>query len=495
MHIRRAFNPSEKLSKRGFDASEWRALSIVAVSTTILLLAVLGATAYPTEVSQPQGDRSEQVSLSRKNAIVNAAEKAGPAVVNVTVTQTRIVRERSIFDDFWGFYFPPREYRRKVQSMGSGVIFSPEGYILTNEHVVHGATEIRVTLTSGEEYEGNLVGFDEATDLAVIRIEGENLPYARLGDSDDLLIGEWAIAIGNPFGYLLDDPNPTVTAGVISALNRDIKREAGQYKYYRKLIQTDAAINPGNSGGPLVNADGEVIGINTFIFTSSRGSEGIGFAIPINRAKVVIRDLLEYGEVVKPWIGVHAQRITPVLAQSLGLPVRSGVIVADLETSSPAEKGGVRRGDVILSVKGEKISRLSDWELATSLARAGEEIDLEILRQGKKQTLTIVPEKSPIQVSDRSADKLGLVVSSVDRVIAGHLGLESREGVVVLSVAANSPAEHWGLEKGDVIQQIGRYRINGINDYNRLLKKLRPGDKISLLIKRHGRLFFMTVQV
>jgi serine protease Do len=495
MHIHRAFNPSEKLSKRGFDASNWWALSIVAVSATILLLAVLGATAYPTEVSQPQGDRSEQVSISRKNAIVNAAGKVGPAVVNVTVTQTRVVRERSIFDDFWGFYFPPREYRRQVQSMGSGVIFSPEGYILTNEHVVHGATEIRVTLTSGEEYEGNLAGFDEATDLAVIRIEGENLPYARLGDSDDLLIGEWAIAIGNPFGYLLDDPNPTVTAGVISALNRDIKREAGQYKYYRKMIQTDAAINPGNSGGPLVNADGEVIGINTFIFTSSRGSEGIGFAIPINRAKVVIRELLEYGEVVKPWIGARVQGITPMLAQSLGLPVRSGVIVADLDDSSPAKRAGLKRGDIIMRVGEEKINRLSDWELSRSLARAGEKVDLEIWRQGKRETLTLIPEKSPIQITGKAPDKLGLVVGSIDREIAGHLGLESSEGVVILSIAANSPAERWGLEKGDVIQQIGRYRINAVDDYYQLLKKLRPGDKISLLIERQGRLFFMTVQI
>jgi serine protease Do len=495
MHICRASNPSNKPSKKGVHASRWWILSLILATSMSLLAVTLRTTPCSAQTGPLPAQEAQQIGVSRRNAIVNAAEKVGPAVVNVTVTQTRVVRERSMFDDFWGFYVPPREYRRQIQSMGSGVIFSPEGYILTNEHVVHGATEIRVTLTSGEEYEGKLLGSDESTDLAVIRLEAENLSYASLGNSDDLLIGEWAIAIGNPFGYLLDDPNPTVTAGVISALNRDIKREASEYKYYRKMIQTDAAINPGNSGGPLVNANGEVIGINTFIFTSSRGSEGIGFAIPINRAKVVIRDLLEYGEVIKPWTGVHAQGITPMLAQSLGLPVRSGVIVADLEASSPGEKAGLQRGNIILRAGEERITCLSDWELAISLARAGEEIDLEILRQGKKQTLTMVPEKSPIQVSDRAADKLGLVVSSIDRVIASHLGLESREGVVVLSVATDSPAERWGLEKGDVIQQIGRFRINAVDDYYQLLEKLRPGDKISLLIDRQGRLFFMTVQV
>jgi len=495
MHIHRAFDPSEKPSKRRGDASTWWILSVILATSITLLALTLRTTPCSAQMGPLPAQEAQQIGVSRKNAIVNAAEKVGPAVVNVTVTQTRIVRERSIFDDFWGFYFPPREYRRQVQSMGSGVIFSPEGYILTNEHVVHGATEIRVTLTSGEEYEGRLVGSDEATDLAVIRLEAANLPHAILGNSDDLLIGEWAIAIGNPFGYLLDDPNPTVTAGVISALNRDIKREASEYKYYRKMIQTDAAINPGNSGGPLVNANGEVIGINTFIFTSSRGSEGIGFAIPINRAKVVIRELLEYGEVVKPWIGARVQGITPMLAQSLGLPVRSGVIVADVDDSSPAKKAGLKRGDIIMRVGEEKINRLSDWELSRSLARAGEKVNLEIWRQGKRETLTLIPEKSPIQVSDQAADKLGLVVSSIDREIAGHLGLESREGVVVLSVAAGSSAESWGLEKGDVIRQIGRYRINNIDSYNHFLREIRAGDKISLLIERSGGLFFMTVQL
>jgi serine protease Do len=469
-------------------------------TTTLLILSVLtlwalGASNCSTAIGQTPAPDPGEITASRHNAIVNAAERVGPAVVNVTVTQTRIVRERSILDDFWGFYFPPREYRREFQSMGSGVIFSSDGLILTNEHVVHGAAEIKVTLTSGEEYEGGLLGSDEATDLAVIKIGGQNLPQATLGNSDDLLIGEWAVAIGNPFGYLLDDPNPTVTAGVISALNRDIKREASEYKYYRKMIQTDAAINPGNSGGPLVNAAGEVVGINTFIFTSSRGSEGVGFAIPINRAKAAIRDLLEYGEVVKPWIGAHVQGITPMLAQSLGLPVRSGVIVADLETSSPAEKAGLRRGDIILRVGTEKISHLSDWELGVTLARAGEEIELEIWRGGETERLTLLPERSPIQVGDRPPDKLGLVVDSMNRKIASHLGLESSEGVIILAVQPDSPAHHWGLEKGDVIRRIGRYSIKDLEEYQSLLKRIQPGSQISLLIDRRGRLFFMTVQI
>ncbi|HEX9912543.1 MAG TPA: trypsin-like peptidase domain-containing protein, partial [candidate division Zixibacteria bacterium] len=256
-------------------------------------------TTSPQAGSLLTADFQEEITATRRNAIVRAAEKIGPAVVSISVVQTRTVRESpflspfgdEFFDEFWGRYFQPREYKQKVYSLGSGVIISDDGYVLTNEHVVRDADELKVTLPDGREVKGKLVGQDFTSDLAVIKIEGNKFPYATLGDSDNLIIGEWAIALGNPFGYLLDDPHPTVTVGVISALNRDMKRGTGEDRVYRKMIQTDAAINPGNSGGPLVNADGEVIGINTFIFTTSRGSEGIGFAIPVNRAKNILTDL------------------------------------------------------------------------------------------------------------------------------------------------------------------------------------------------------------
>lgn len=368
----------------------------------------------------------EDITSSRQNAIVKAAQKVGPTVVSLSVVQVRVVRESpffspfgdEFFDEFWREYFRPREYKEKIYSIGSGVIISPDGYILTNEHVVRGADELKVTLTAGEEYQGKVIGQDVASDLSVVKIDAKNLPYASLGNSEDLISGEWVIAVGNPFGYLLDDPNPTVTVGVVSAVNRDIKRERGQVQIYRKMIQTDAAINPGNSGGPLVNAEGEVIGINTFIFTTSRGSEGIGFAIPINRAKAILSDLIKPGEVIRTWIGLKVQDLTPLLAQSLELENREGVIVSDVEEESPAEKAGLKRKDVIIKANGQKIKNSSDWEDLVYLAREGEQIEISFLRNGKEMNTKLVPESLPAKKAEKTQSNLGVTVADITKAIA-----------------------------------------------------------------------------
>jgi len=326
---------------------------------------------------------------SRRNAIVRAAERVGPSVVTVTVLQTRVYRRSPFgypFDDefFRRFFHPPLiEYREQVPGLGSGFIIDKRGYIVTNEHVVHDAEEITVTLTDGREFDAELVGSDPTYDLAVIKIPGsDDLPVSPLADSDDLMVGEWAIAIGNPFGFLLNDTQPTVTAGVISATKRDVKTDDSSLGIYKDMIQTDAAINPGNSGGPLVNADGEVIGINTFIFTQSGGSLGIGFAIPINRAKKVVQELIKYGRVRSVWIGLIVDEITPYIARYRNIENPRGLLVSAVERGSPADKAGIRPGDIIRKINGEVISNAREARRSLFGFQVGDTVVLTIERNG-----------------------------------------------------------------------------------------------------------------
>ncbi|MGB7062737.1 MAG: trypsin-like peptidase domain-containing protein [Candidatus Zixiibacteriota bacterium] len=451
------------------------------------------------EMVQTAASLQDEITSNRQNAIVRAAQKVGSAVVSISVVQVRVVREHPFFspfgDEFWERFFRPREYKQKVYGIGSGFIINPDGYILTNAHVVREADQLKVTLTTGQEYEGKVVGFDEASDLAVVKIEAENLPWAVLGNSDDLITGEWAIAVGNPFGYLLDDPNPTVTVGVISAVNRDIKRERGQVQIYRKMIQTDAAINPGNSGGPLVNASGEVIGINTFIFTTSRGSEGIGFAIPINRAKALLSDLIEYGRIIPVWIGARVQELNPILAQSLDLEQAQGVIISDVDDDSPAEKAGLKVKDVIVEVDDQKIRTLSDWEDLAYLARASQTLNLAFLRDGKRINARLVPETLPGQPSEGSESRLGMTVANISSALAYRLGTNDTRGVVVAGVEKGSGAYEVGLEVGDIIRQINDQRIRNVDDYEKLANRTKNRGRLILLIERDGALYFVSLEL
>jgi serine protease Do len=457
----------------------------------------LSSSVVPNMV-QTASSVEDQITSSRQSAIVQAAQKVGPAVVSISVVQVRVVRERPFIspfgDDFWDSFFRPREYKQKVYSIGSGFIINQSGYIMTNAHVVLGADQLMVTLTSGEEYEGKLLGLDEASDLAVVKIDAENLPSATLGNSDDLIIGEWAIAIGNPFGYLLDDPNPTVTVGVISAVNRDIKREKGQIQIYRKMIQTDAAINPGNSGGPLVNAHGEVVGINTFIFTTSRGSEGIGFAIPISRAKTLLSDLIEFGKVIPAWIGLRVQEVNPILAQSLELEKVEGVIVSDVEKDSPAEKAGLKIKDVVIGVDNQKIRSLGDWEDVVYLVREKQNLEITFLRNGKKIITKLSPESLPAHATATSTADLGMTVASISPSIAYQLGTNDKRGVVIAGVDKGGVAYQAGLEVGDIIRQIDDERVNNVGDYEKQITRAKDKKRLVLLVERQGTLYFVSVQ-
>jgi serine protease Do len=450
---------------------------------------------YPSDlgVQRLQND----IDFTRRNAIVVAAEKVGSAVVSLSVIQVVQARNTSPYgSDFWDFFFlPPPSRERQVLSLGSGVIINPEGFVLTNEHVIEGAKEIRVTLTNGDEYPGRLVGSDPVTDLAVVKIQADTVSFrnAILGNSDDIIIGEWAIAIGNPFGYLLDDPQPTVTVGVISAMNRDIKPERGQKAIYRKMIQTDAAINPGNSGGPLVNALGEIVGINTFIFTSSRGSEGIGFAVPINRAKIVIEDLLKYGEVVKAWIGINVQQITPDISRSLDLRRNKGLIISSVSESSPASRSGLRAGDVLLSVGKLQMESVGDWEEVINYSRAGRPLPIRLARASDEISMVVVPEEVPLRLAPKKKDKFGLEVAEITPTVAGYLGLRNRNGVVVISSDEKGLANGWGLQEGDIIRRVGKYEVTGIGEYVKTMSQIGRGYRVVLTIERGGEVFLVQV--
>lgn len=339
---------------------------------------------------------------SRRNAIVMAAERVGPSVVSVSVLQTRVYRRSALgypFNDefFQRFFHPPLvEYREQVPGLGSGFIIDERGYVLTNEHVVHDAEEITVTLADGREMPGRLVGSDLTYDLAVIKVPpSEDLPVCSLADSDQLMVGEWAIAIGNPFGFLLNDRQPTVTAGVVSATRRDVKTDASSLGIYKDMIQTDAAINPGNSGGPLANADGDVIGINTFIFTQGGGSLGIGFAIPINRAKRVVEEIINYGRVRSVWIGLVVDEITPYVARYREIEDTAGLLVSHVEGDSPADLAGIKDGDIIRRINGDGISNAKEARRSLFGSQVGDTIVLNIERDGKRKDFELLLVEAP----------------------------------------------------------------------------------------------------
>ncbi len=329
---------------------------------------------------------NDQINSIRHTAITEAVAKVSNAVCGINVTQIREYVTNPFLDDpFLRYFFPDRIYREAVKSLGSGFLISENGFILTNEHVISNATEIMVTLPDGSSREAKIVGADVTTDIALLKIDGDNYPYIRFGNSDDVIIGEWVIALGNPFGLFEINAKPTVTVGVVSAVDRDFGRLESN-RVYQDMIQTDAAINQGNSGGPLVNSLGEVIGMNTFIYTGSKyntGSVGIGFAIPINRIKRVLKELKEYGEVVRTWrSGLEVDNLTPLMLRYFG--VKQGVIVTNVEHDSPAERAGLEVGDIIIEVNGKKISRVQDiWQIIEeSDIHGGDILKLKVYRNG-----------------------------------------------------------------------------------------------------------------
>ena len=357
---------------------------------------------------------------SRENALTRAIKFVSPAVASINVVQLKEVSRTSPFyDPFFQHFFPYELHRQRVKSSGSGVVISPDGYVLTNYHVVENALEIIVTLPGGEEYEASVIGSDGTTDVALLQLEGKKFPYAVLGDSDDLIIGEWVVAIGNPYGLFDVNDQPTATAGIISAVNMNFgQQKSGQI--FENMIQTDAAINPGNSGGPLVNSFGEVVGINTFIFTGSnisQGSIGIGFAIPINKAKEIAEELKTKGFIDRSYItGLQVQSLNQRIIRYLDIPVKSGVIIVEIEKGSPADKAQLKLGDIILSVNGTGVKSAEDIKeiILSQDIRSGDEIQISIYRNRKEKLVKLI---TLSLLNENLLLYIGFNFSFIDRII------------------------------------------------------------------------------
>lgn len=355
-----------------------------------LIISILTVGAGILSAQSTSSQIQSDISSNRNTAITQAIAKISPAVVGVNVTQIRRYRASPFNDPLFNMFFG-ETYQRKVESLGSGVIMSEDGYILTNAHVVEGAAEIVITTPGGDRHDGELIGIDNVSDLALVKIDGDDLPYAEFGNSDDLVIGEWVVALGNPFGLFDVSNQPTATVGIISGLKMDFG-EQREGQRYQDMIQTDASINTGNSGGPLINADGKVIGINTFIFTGggyNQGSIGIGFAIPINRAKMIMNDLKTEGSI--DWsfdTGLKIQEIDGQISRALDLPVDEGIIVTGVVPSSPADKAGIRRGDIITEAEGEQIRSERDIfnAIQNNYLHAGDTLHLKVWRDGNAKT-------------------------------------------------------------------------------------------------------------
>ena len=353
------------------------------------------AEAFPARYSDEQQRDSiaASVTSSRRNAITQAVGRASGAVVGVNVVELRRYRQWSPWGDdpFFRQFFGDRTYTQRVQGLGSGYIISPDGYVLTNDHVAGNAKEITVTTTDGKTYNAKLIGTDQVSDVALLKIEGNAFPYLKLGNSDDVIIGEWVIALGNPFGLFQMNDKPTVTVGVVS--NADVNLRAGQEgeeRIYRGMIQTDAAINSGNSGGPLLNTLGEVIGMNSVIWTPNQGNIGLGFAIPVNRVKRIVAELKTNGKVERDfWVGMQVQTVDQRIAQYFKLDKAEGVIVTEVERGGPADKAGFRPEDIIVEANGERIYDDTSLYGIVYDAHAGDTIQLKVLRGGETRTISL----------------------------------------------------------------------------------------------------------
>jgi len=389
---------------------------------------------------------------------------------------------RRFFDDFFG-EMPQREY--KQMGLGSGVIIDPEGIILTNQHVVDQADKITVILPDGRQFRGEVKGQDPRSDVAVIKINARNLPVATLGDSDNLKIGQWVVAIGNPYGFAMQNPEPTVTAGVISALHRTLGKSLARDKDYNDLIQTDTAINPGNSGGPLVNLKGEIVGINVAIFSTTGGYQGIGFAIPINNAKRILSRLIEGKKILHGWLGVTVQDLTDDLARYFGLADKNGVLVVGVLKNSPAEKGGIKDGDVIKQFDNKAITNVKELLSIVGKTDVGSKVKAVVVRDNRQMSLDLVIgerpqgedlEKQSIVESNTNAWR-GLAVDDLKSENARQFNIEEKEGVLVLGVEPNSPADEAGIIPGDVIIEINKQKTRNVSDYEKITGTLK-GDAL-----------------
>ncbi len=445
---------------------------------------------------KPAGEDVElQSKVFDPKTFVKLSEEIKPAVVNLSMVKTlknhprrfrNFSRRWGPFDEFFERFFGELPHKElKQRSLGSGFIISKDGYILTNFHVVEDVDEIEVTLSDKEKFRANVIGTDRKLDIALIKIDSwKSFPIAPLADSNKLQVGEWVMAIGNPFGL-----GHTVTVGIVSAKGRVLG--TGPYDDY---IQTDASINPGNSGGPLFNLNGEVIGINTVIISEG---QGIGFAIPINLVKDVLEDLRDKGKVERGWLGVMIQKVTPELAKSFGLDEDKGALVAEVVLGSPAEKAGVRRGDIILSFDGDEVDDPSELSHLAAKAKPGEKVELVVLRDKERKVLQIemalYPKDEELLLARKDFGRLGIKVQALTATLKEKFGISANEGVVITEVGPKSPAEKAGIEEGEVILEINRRQIKSVKDYEAAMEKAE--DTVLLLLHKGTSTHFIAVKL
>ena len=416
-----------------------------------------------------------------------------PAVVNIS---SRRLEERVEMQNPFGNLSPfgddergPRRPRHTVRSMGSGFIINPAGYIVTNNHVVEGATDIRVKIDDGREMAGTVVGRDPKTDLALLKVEATGLPVIPLGDSTQLQVGEPVMAIGNPFGL-----ERTVTTGIVSATGRVI----GQGPY-DDFIQTDASINPGNSGGPLINSRGQAVGINAAIFSQSGGSVGIGFAIPVNQAKSVVTQLVASGKVTRGWLGVTIQPLTAELAKGFNVTEGTGALVAGVQDGSPAARAGVKAGDIITHYDGQKVATSADLPKLVAATAVGRQVPVTVVREGKKVALNVTvaqmdePGQPVMAQAEEAKGPLGLTVETVTPSIAKELKLSEPRGVIVRGVRSGSPAENAGIRAGDVITEVDRQAVADAAQMKRALEKHPKGAPVVVMVRRDGTSLYVAL--
>ncbi|MCX8084187.1 MAG: DegQ family serine endoprotease [Calditerrivibrio sp.] len=439
---------------------------------------------------------SEQI-LSVQESFEKVAEIALPSVVNIYTEQRVKVNPRfdfpfgdnPLFRDFFkDFFGTPKQREYKSTSLGSGFIITENGYIVTNDHVVKNADSISVKLSDKRTFKATVVGSDPKTDVAVIKIDAKDLKPLKFGDSSKLRIGQWAIAVGNPFGL-----NGTLTVGVISATGRS----GLGIETYEDFIQTDASINPGNSGGPLLNIYGDVIGINTAIIASG---QGIGFAIPANMAKPIIEQIINKGKVDRSWIGVGIQDMTPELAKSMGVKIDHGVVINKVYPNSPAKKAGLQEGDVIIKCNNEKIITSSDLQKIVVNSKIGSEIKCTVIRDSKEFTVKIITEKMPDDetiakesMQEYKDERLGIKVRNLQPEEADQFN--HKNGVIVVDVVTNSLGETVGIAEGDLIISINRKQIRNIKEFSVVMKSFPKGAIINLMVEREGDTFFIAVRL
>ena len=460
----------------------------------------LAMVAYP---AQGQDSATESLRMMGK-AFASVAKHVSPAVVFIKVE--KIVESQpnveffspfrggsspfgdDFFRRFFGTPFPqeqPRRFRQiprqqqRIVGQGSGFIISPDGYILTNNHVVGDTDKVTVKLEDGREFTAKTVGTDPHSDVAVIKIDAKNLPVLSLGDSDVLEVGEWVLAIGNPFGL-----SHTLTAGIVSAKGRSSLGLAD----YENFIQTDAAINPGNSGGPLIDLNGKAVGMNTALFSRSGGYMGIGFAIPINMAKAIKDQLIRTGSVTRGFLGIVIQDLTPELAKSFGLDDHQGILVAEVTEDSPAEKAGLRQGDVIVEFDGKAVEEVGAFRNRVSIKAPGTKEKITVLRDGKRQTLTVTIGKLPgsgltTSTESHTPEKLGLTVQALSPDLTERFGYQGEKGVLVTQVTPGSVAALAGIQPGMLIQEVNRKQIHSVNEFKQAIKESGNKKSVLLLIK------------